>query len=55
MQQPLLQNLRWIRTFGDVVFIVGAIAMALQVVLGLLEKGPAQALPQRMKEAARPG
>ncbi|KAB8062606.1 nitric-oxide reductase large subunit [Janthinobacterium sp. FT14W] len=54
MQQPLLQNLRWIRTFGDVVFIVGAIAMALQVVLGLLERGPAQALPQRMKEAVKP-
>ena len=36
MQQPLLQNLRWVRTFGDVVFIVGAVAMALQVVLGLL-------------------
>ena len=33
MQQPLLQNLRWVRTFGDVVFIGGAIAMALQVVL----------------------
>ncbi|MGX9695607.1 nitric-oxide reductase large subunit [Janthinobacterium lividum] len=54
MQQPLLQNLRWIRTFGDVVFIVGAIAMALQVVLGLLGRGPAQALPQRMKEAVKP-
>lgn len=35
MQQLLLQNLRWVRTFGDVVFIVGALAMALQVVLGL--------------------
>lgn len=36
MQQPLLQTLRWVRTFGDVVFIVGAVAMALQVVRGLL-------------------
>lgn len=54
MQQPLLQNLRWIRTFGDLVFIVGAVAMALQVVLGLLEKGPAQVLPQRMKAAVKP-
>jgi nitric oxide reductase subunit B len=35
MQQPLLQTLRWVRTFGDVVFIAGAVAMALQVVLGL--------------------
>ena len=35
MQQPLLQTLRWVRTFGDVVFIVGALAMAWQVVRGL--------------------
>ncbi|MGB3067868.1 MAG: nitric-oxide reductase large subunit [Ottowia sp.] len=39
MQQPLLQTLRWIRTFGDVVFIVGAVAMALQVVKGLAGRG----------------
>ena len=38
MQQPLLQTLRWVRTFGDMVFIVGAVAMALQVVLGLLDR-----------------
>lgn len=36
MQQDLLQTLRWVRTFGDVVFIVGAVAVASQVVLGLL-------------------
>ncbi|MBP7567307.1 MAG: nitric-oxide reductase large subunit [Burkholderiaceae bacterium] len=36
MQQPLLHTLRWVRTFGDVVFIVGAVAMALQVVRGLM-------------------
>ncbi|WP_028604121.1 nitric-oxide reductase large subunit [Ottowia thiooxydans] len=41
MQQPLLQNLRWIRTFGDVVFIVGAMAMAWQVVLGLASRDSA--------------
>jgi nitric oxide reductase subunit B len=46
MQQPLLQNLRWIRTFGDVVFIVGAVAMALQVVLGLMGKAPKAAVLQ---------
>jgi nitric oxide reductase subunit B len=40
MQQDLLQTLRWVRTFGDVVFIGGALAMALQVVLGLLDKTP---------------
>lgn len=42
MQQPLLHTLRWVRTFGDVVFIVGAIAMALQVVLGLWGRAPAR-------------
>jgi len=36
MQQPLLQTLRWVRTVGDVVFIAGALSMALQVMLGLL-------------------
>lgn len=35
MQQPMLVTLRWIRTVGDVVFIVGAVAMAWQVVWGL--------------------
>ena len=44
MQQPLLQTLRWVRTFGDVVFIIGALAVALQVVLGLLGKKPALVL-----------
>ncbi|MES2631424.1 MAG: nitric-oxide reductase large subunit [Pseudomonadota bacterium] len=47
MQQPLLQNLRWVRTFGDVVFIVGAIAMAAQVVLGLMGKSAANPLAGR--------
>ncbi|CAN7450037.1 nitric-oxide reductase large subunit [Polaromonas sp. LjRoot131] len=52
MQQPLLQNLRWARTFGDVVFIVGALAMALQVVLGLLNKAPRLPQPEpRLGEA----
>ncbi|MCY1501863.1 Cytochrome C and Quinol oxidase polypeptide I [compost metagenome] len=40
MQQELLQNLRWVRTFGDVVFIVGALAMAWQVIKGLLFSSP---------------
>jgi nitric oxide reductase subunit B len=35
LQQPFLETLRWVRTFGDVVFIVGAVAMAWQVVIGL--------------------
>ena len=50
MQQDLLQTLRWVRTFGDVVFIVGALAMALQVVLGLLGPAPAR-LPANTRDA----
>src|SRR3546814_15769886 len=39
LQQPFLETLRWIRTFGDVVFIVGALAVDWQVViLGLLRR-----------------
>ncbi|MDO9072956.1 MAG: nitric-oxide reductase large subunit [Rubrivivax sp.] len=53
MQQPLLQNLRWARTFGDVVFMVGAIAVALQVVLGLLGRSPALPQPMRSLGEAR--
>ncbi len=37
MQQDFLQTLRWIRTFGDVVFIVGALAIAWQVVIGVVQ------------------
>jgi nitric oxide reductase subunit B len=36
MQQDFLQTLRWIRTIGDVVFIVGGLAIAWQVVTGVL-------------------
>ncbi len=36
MQQPLLQTLRWVRTFGDVVFIIGALSMVWQVITGVL-------------------
>jgi nitric oxide reductase subunit B len=35
MQQTILQNLRWARTFGDLVFIVGALSVSWQVVKGL--------------------
>ena len=38
MQQAHLQTLRWIRTIGDVVFIVGAVAIATQIALGLFKK-----------------
>lgn len=46
VQQPLLQTLRWVRTFGDVVFLVGALTFALQVVLGLFGRGPAREVPE---------
>ncbi|MCY1407383.1 hypothetical protein D3C76_716150 [compost metagenome] len=36
MQQDLLETLRWVRTFGDVVFIVAALSIAAQVVKNLL-------------------
>src|SRR5690606_17141511 len=39
LQQPLLEALRWVRTFGDMVFIVGGFAMAWQVVLGVFGGG----------------
>jgi nitric oxide reductase subunit B len=38
LQQPVLETLRWVRTFGDVVFIVGALSIAWQVVSGLLQR-----------------
>ncbi|ATZ73041.1 nitric oxide reductase large subunit [Idiomarina sp. X4] len=38
MQQPLLQNLRWFRTLGDMVFIVGALGVSWQVIKGLKHK-----------------
>ncbi len=38
MQQPLLQNLRWFRTVGDMVFIVGALGITWQVIKGLKHK-----------------
>ena len=53
LAQIKTRTLRWIRTFGDVVFIVGAIAMALQVVLGLMGKAPKAAV--RQPQAVRPG
>ncbi len=42
LQQDFLENLRWIRTFGDVVFIIGAGAVAWQVVLGVFRLGAEQ-------------
>lgn len=38
MQQDFLQSLRWIRTIGDMVFIVGSLAIAWQVMIGIVQK-----------------
>jgi nitric oxide reductase subunit B len=35
MQQDVLQMLRWIRTFGDVIFIIGVFAVCWQIVSGV--------------------
>lgn len=55
MQQPLLQTLRWVRTFGDLVFIAGALGISLQVVLGLLSRTPAVATARRASVAGARG
>lgn len=52
MQQDLLQTLRWVRTFGDVVFIIGALAMTWQVVIGFFSPAP-RSVPQRAQGGAR--
>lgn len=52
MQQDLLQTLRWVRTLGDVVFIIGALAMAWQVVIGFFSPAP-RSVPQRAQGGAR--
>ena len=36
LQQDFLETLRWLRTIGDVVFIVGGLAILLQVVKALM-------------------
>lgn len=37
MQSDLLHTLRWIRTIGDVVFIIGALAVSWQIVKGVFD------------------
>lgn len=54
MQQPFIQTLRWVRTFGDVVFIVGALAVAWQVVSGLFgSRAPAASAGSYLAQARR--
>ena len=44
LQQPFLEALRWIRTVGDVVFIVGAAAFGSQAVKGLRQSSTVPAM-----------
>lgn len=53
LQQDFLQTLRWLRTVGDLIFIVGGLAIFWQVAKGLLDKSPvAASLYQAAKEEA---
>ncbi|MDY0310241.1 MAG: cbb3-type cytochrome c oxidase subunit I, partial [Castellaniella sp.] len=38
MQQDILKTLRWVRTFGDVVFIIGGLGVMWQVVTALFDR-----------------
>ena len=53
LQQGFLEVLRWIRTIGDVVFIVGALAIAWQVVISVF--APRRAAIQHQGEGVAPG
>lgn len=39
-QTPIIHTLRWVRTIGDIVFIIGAVCYGVQVVQGLRHKEP---------------
>ena len=53
MQQDILKALRWGRTFGDVVFLLGALALVAQVILGLASGKPAAPKPGLQARPAR--
>ncbi|MGF2688494.1 nitric-oxide reductase large subunit [Marinobacter sp. DUT-3] len=48
MQSDILQTLRWVRTIGDVVFIIGALAVTWQVVKGIFfpDLRPVETIPE---------
>uniref|UniRef100_UPI00333EA4F2 nitric-oxide reductase large subunit n=1 Tax=Castellaniella defragrans TaxID=75697 RepID=UPI00333EA4F2 len=46
MQQDILETLRWMRTFGDVVFIVGGLSVMWQVVTALWGSRASDAAPE---------
>jgi len=49
LQQGFLETLRWIRTFGDVVFIVGAVSIAWQVLIAVFASKGQDMPPQSAK------
>lgn len=46
LQQPLLQNLRWLRVVGDTIFALGAVGIG-RFVLGLKAVGPSPTIENR--------
>ena len=46
MQSDILVTLRWVRTFGDVIFIVGALAISWQVVKGVFSSTAMEEIKQ---------
>ena len=53
LQQDIPKALRWGRTFGDVVFLLGALALVAQVILGLASGKPAAPKPGLQARPAR--
>src|SRR3546814_11719765 len=53
LQQDFLETLRWVRTFGDVVFIVGAVAVAWQLVFVRMRLKGTRACPHRREPQCR--
>lgn len=52
LQQGFLQDLRWIRTIGDVVFIVGALGFATQVVKGVFGRAAEDSVEEGIFEVS---
>lgn len=50
LQQDFLQTLRWLRTIGDVVFIVGGLAIFWQVVKAILNKSNSTASEEETED-----
>jgi nitric oxide reductase subunit B len=52
LQQPFMESLRWVRTIGDVVFIIGAFAVAWQVVVGTFGRRSIDPVGAELADAA---